>query len=330
MHLRSDATRVDAARVDATHLLTAPANTIRVRFALPSEALRPFVTTYYLIEAQTAFGAPVIEDYLHPEWPNLRFLPENWVASAIGNEPMRQSPAFAVSGPTTKATRFRIGAAAMDGADMGPGGQGNWGIGLLPLGWAKFIGAPADAYADRFADGNTDAAFEHLRALGTILPARLKNDDGDFDRAVATIEAHLSRVLDREVPHERQITAINSALIDPEIASAGELADRVGINLRTLERLSRRAFGFPPKILLRRQRFLRSLSQFMLDPSLKWLSALDYQYHDQAHFVRDFRRFMGMTPSQYARLDKPILIAAAKARMAIAGKAVQGLHDPAG
>ncbi len=51
----------------------------------------------------------------------------------------------------------------------------------------------------------------------------------------------------------------------------------------------------------------------MLDPSLKWLGTLDYHYHDQSHFVRDFRRFMGMAPSAYARLDKPFMIAAARA-----------------
>jgi methylphosphotriester-DNA--protein-cysteine methyltransferase len=55
---------------------------------------------------------------------------------------------------------------------------------------------------------------------------------------------------------------------------------------------------------------------------------MDDHYHDQAHFVHDFRRFMGMSPSAYAKLDKPILVAAARARMAIAGQAVQALHDP--
>ncbi|WP_418251669.1 helix-turn-helix domain-containing protein [Erythrobacter litoralis] len=102
------------------------------------------------------------------------------------------------------------------------------------------------------------------------------------------------------------------------------------MNVRSLERLTRRAFGFTPKLLLRRQRFLRSLAQFVLDPSLKWLDALDCQYHDQAHFVRDVKRFMGMNPSEYARLDKPFLAAAARARMEIAGEAVQGLHRPQG
>lgn len=299
-------------------------NAITVRFALPSEALRPYVTTYYLIEARTSKGEPVIEDCLHPEWPNLRFMPADWSGAAVGDEALRPSPSFAVAGPTSKAIRFRIG----NGQDPVKGG--NWGIGLMPLGWAKFIGTSADEYADCIVDGNADSAFEPFRTLAPRLSGRFHGGDADFAAEVAAIEVCLSQLLNREVPHEEQITAINAALVDPDTASATQLAERVGMNLRSLERLSRRAFGFPPKLLLRRQRFLRSLSQFMLDPSLKWLSTLDCQYHDQAHFVRDFKRFMGMTPGEYARMEKPILVAAAQARMAIAGKAVQGLHDPEG
>ena len=47
-------------------------NAITIRFALPSAALRPYVTTYYLTEVQTSPTETKIEDYLHPEWPNLR------------------------------------------------------------------------------------------------------------------------------------------------------------------------------------------------------------------------------------------------------------------
>jgi len=55
--------------------------------------------------------------------------------------------------------------------------------------------------------------------------------------------------------------------------------------------------------LLRRQRFMRSLTQFMLDPGVNWSDAIDGSYHDQAQFVRDCRQFLGMTPRQYAALD---------------------------
>lgn len=107
-----------------------------------------------------------------------------------------------------------------------------------------------------------------------------------------------------------------------------DLAHRLGISSRSLERLSLKAFGFSPKLLLRRQRFLRSLAQFMLDPSLTWIRTLDFQYVDQAHFVRDFRRFMAMSPRHYAALDHPVLRAAAQGRSAAAGAAVQALHRP--
>jgi hypothetical protein len=69
----------------------------------------------------------------------------------------------------------------------------------------------------------------------------------------------------------------------------------------------------------------------MLDPTLKWIGALDGHYHDQAQFVREFREFMGMTPRQYGGLDHPIIegIMNERARM-LAGAAVQALDTPDG
>jgi AraC-like DNA-binding protein len=106
------------------------------------------------------------------------------------------------------------------------------------------------------------------------------------------------------------------------------MAEHAGTAPYTLERVCRRHFGFAPQMLLRRQRFMRSLSQFMLDPSLKWIGALDSHYHDQAQFVRDFHRFMGMNPRDYAALPHPILGEIMRARHEAAGAAVQALHVP--
>lgn len=288
-------------------------NAISIRFALPSAQLKPYITTYYCTQVVASPMQPVLEDYLHPEWANLRFMEPGWAQSAIGQEELKTSPAFAVTGPTSRTTRFRITSGR------------SWGIGLMPLGWAALTGADASQYSDSFVDGSADASFEAFQPLARDLAA----SDGGFAEELSIIESHMAQISIAIPAHEETIIAINAALIDPEIATVAALADRVGMNVRSLERLSKRVFGFSPKLLLRRQRFLRSLAQFMLDPSLKWLSTLDYQYHDQAHFVRDFRRFMGMSPSDYAKRDKPFLVAAARARMAVAGEAVQGLHDPA-
>jgi AraC-like DNA-binding protein len=285
---------------------------ITIRFALPSAELAPYVTTYYLTEVVAPPSEPVLEDYLHPEWPNLRFVEAETSWFAIGDQPLIECPAFAVTGPTSRATRLRVASGR------------SWGIGLLPLGWASLMGAPAGDYADRAVDGHEDPVFAAFRPLATALA----QSSGDFAEELAIIEAHMASLAPNASVDEMAIARINALLVDPQVSSVADMADRASMNVRSLERLCKRAFGFTPKLLLRRQRFLRSLSRFMLDPSLKWLSTLDSQYHDQAHFVRDFRRFMGMSPSAYAKLDKPLLMAAVRARTAIAGEAMQVLHDP--
>lgn len=291
-------------------------NAIRIRFALPSADLRPYITTYYCTEVAPSSTGQPLEDHLHPEWGNLRFMDEGAAQSAIGSARLEPTPAFAATGPTSVATRFRIA----------PGRS--WGIGLMPLGWASLITGAASDYADRVTDGAHDRAFAAFQPLARAL-AEARTRNSDFAGDLAIIEDHMARLSPRESTVTHAIAAISEALVDPEIATVTDLADRTQMNVRSLERLSKRTFGFTPKLLLRRQRFLRSLAQFMLDPSLKWLSTLDWQYHDQAHFVRDFKRFMGMSPTAYAKLDKPLLIAAARARMEIAGAAVQGLARPA-
>jgi AraC-like DNA-binding protein len=289
-------------------------NSITVRFALPSPELRPFITTYYCTDVICSAREPWIEDWLFPEWANLRFLDGTEAQAVIGTGDVRPSPTFAVTGPTSRAMRFRIGAGR------------SWGIGLLPLGWATLFGAQAADYADRFVDGRADPVFAAFRPLADTLAA----STGDYASELAAIEAHMEHLFAASPPADPAIAALNAALVDPDMVAVADVAARLGVTPRSVELLSRRAFGFAPKLLLRRQRFLRSLERFMLDPSLTWLGALDCHYHDQSHFVRDFRRFMGMCPSDYARRDKPLLAAAAQARMAIAGHAMQGLHAPDG
>ena len=132
------------------------------------------------------------------------------------------------------------------------------------------------------------------------------------------------------MPDLEGITAIHRALVDPETTNVARLIEKSAISRGAVERICRRAFGFSPKVLLRRQRFMRSLSHFMLDPSLRWTGAIDGHYYDQAQFVRDFRQFMGMTPRQYAALPKPLISEVMRERARFFGSAVQALDNPGG
>jgi AraC-like DNA-binding protein len=201
-----------------------------------------------------------------------------------------------------------------------------WGVGLLPLGWAKFVRAAAGEFADALLDGWSNEAFASFAPLA----ASLYGSEPDPEAELARIAAHFLAYPLAPLPDEQRILAIHAALIDPEVATVAELVNRAGVGQRTVERLCHRAFGFTPKLLLRRQRFMRSLTQYLMDPSLKWVEALDSHYHDQAQFVRDFKEFMGMSPRQYAALEHPIIGAVMHERALFAGRAVQALDTPEG
>jgi AraC-like DNA-binding protein len=284
---------------------------ISVRFYRISAPLQRYFTALYATTVVCDEGV-IVEDYLHPEWAGLRFTEGAPPLASVGPGALKPQWPFVANGPTSKAIRFGLARSRI------------WGLGLQPAGWAKFVGAPADQLADATVDGSSHRAFRHFAPLlGRMLDA-----GGDAEEIARRINDFFLAMIDRPSPSEDQIFACQEALRDPETAGVAEFGERVGMTQRSLERFCRRHFGFPPKLLLRRQRFLRSLAQFMRDPSLKWVGAMDRQYHDQAQFVRDFKAFMGLTPRQYAAMPHPILEPVMQQRIADQGAAPQRLDLP--
>jgi AraC-like DNA-binding protein len=294
---------------------------VRVEFCQPPADLARYFTTFYVAEITVPADGPGkgwVSDYLHPEWGNLRLLSGNAVQADSGAQ---TGPAaivsdtnFIATGPSARAVRFAVRSTRF------------WGIGFLPLGWAKFVRMPAGDIANAVLDGNTHPAMANFAPL----VAGLFRAEPDEARELAWITSYFRTRLAEAVVDEARILAIHAALVDPDVVTVAELVERSGASPRTVERVCFRDFGFPPKLLMRRQRFMRSLSQFMLDPTLKWIGAIDSQYHDQAQFVRDFRQFMGMTPRQYGGMAHPILDVFVRERMRLAGSAVQALDSPRG
>lgn len=282
---------------------------VRLQFVIPPPDLAPYISTYYYTEVPSG---EVVEDWMHPEWGNLRVGTGRCYEAGVGTEPLRPVERIIASGPTSYTMRFRIG-----------GGR-FWGVGLLPRGWAKFIGQSADGYADSFCDVSGDSRLSHI----VPILEELSNTTGQIENDVAKLTAGFRALLDRPIKHERAIERVHEALVTQNDHSVSVFAEAAQMSVRTLERFSRKHFGFSPHLLIRRQRFLRSLAKFMLEPDLSWGGALDGQYFDQSQFVREFKRFMTMTPSEYAALDHPILAAAMVARSQAAGDAMQVLQKP--
>jgi AraC-like DNA-binding protein len=286
----------------------------RAQFAAPHPDLRPYITTYYVADVASTDGGEV-EDLLHPEWGSVRYVCSGEARGSVQPEPMELVPPVTLVGHSSLATR--VGCVSMRIASFG----------LLPLGWHHFVGLPASRFADRSVGTNELKARVDFAALLPRLSGatELEEISAVFDEALLQALANTPKTARND---DAAIEALHRALLDPEVASVAEITERLGLTVLQLERLSKRVFGFSPKLLIRRQRFLRTLAVLMREPASKWADILDPQYYDQAHFNRDFQRFFGMAPKQYLALEKPIVLAGAMARMEALGDPLQGLHTP--
>ena len=83
-------------------------------------------------------------------------------------------------------------------------------------------------------------------------------------------------------------------------ASVAAVARALGLSERQLERRVLLRIGLPPKRLARLLRFERAVALANATASLTE-TALAAGYADQSHFIREFRRFSGATPSAILR-----------------------------
>ncbi|WP_340588104.1 AraC family transcriptional regulator [Erythrobacter alti] len=279
------------------------------RFFAPPPEFKGCFTTFYRLTLDLPDG-DMISDYMQPEWASLRFFSGARPMATIGQDEL-SGARFAATGVSSMPARFTIGSTKM------------WGIGILPLGWARLFDADARQLANRLVDGEQHPLFSRLAPLADILGDETISDDKQY---CAIVEAMRSTMrLHRD---EARIIRVHEALLEADLKTVSDMAECAGLTVRSLERRCHRHFGFAPKILMRRQRFVRSLTTFILDSDGKWSEAMDVHYHDQSQFSREFTRFMGMRPSKFATLDHPFMKAFVAARTELLGSAAQTLDAP--
>jgi AraC-like DNA-binding protein len=278
-----------------------------VRFYLPAETLRSLVTSYYVVDAP----AP-LADFTHPEWGNIRFLltGDMRFGDASGNDMMPPPTPACIFGPSDRARKFD----SQGGVTMG--------VGLTPLGWLSLIGSDASKAANAILPLGDELGTPGEALRQTLIAAR------DDVAMVAILDAVLSARQPISSPYYDAAARVQQALLEGTVNQVADLAAAVAMEQRTLHRVCSMVFGFSPVRLLRRQRFLRTLAKVRdsLDQPLGKL--IDSHYYDQAHFNRDFKAYMGMSPMAYFASPREVMRRAVEGRAALLGAPVQGLHVP--
>lgn len=138
-----------------------------------------------------------------------------------------------------------------------------------------------------------------------VRAAMTRGDDDTPDaRRASAVEAFCDWVEEHLSPPDDEGRLANALarLVDedPEVLRVGDVADALGVSVRTVQRLASRYIGVTPAAMIRRRRLQEAAQRLREQPDTE-LSALaaELGYADQAHLAGDFRTVLGLTPSGY-------------------------------
>lgn len=286
-----------------------PAHTA-LRYERPAPALCRHLTSYAVLDSEPGQWPGSVE-WMLPGWAQIWIIMTGAPISVkIGRRDYDPLPAAVLYGVTSRA----MPVTAQGGVTIG--------IDVSPLGWARLFRLSAEKLRDQV----TPLEAVMKPALVTELASALAQSDRALD-VKGILDAFFANHMAVPHPDEAMIAQIMALIADDEVADLTAAADAHGIDQRTVRRLSKRYFGFPPKMLMMRTRFIRTFLPLLAQGSEADHGAVPRRYHDRSHFLRDARRFLGMTPRRFIALDSPYRDAALRARRLVIGSATPSVDE---
>lgn len=179
-------------------------------------------------------------------------------------------------------------------------GEGQvFGIRFRPGAFYPFVNTPVSTFTDR--------AVPLCEALGVdagALEAAMLTLDDDGMTEVA--ERWLRERLPERDPNIILINDVVDCIVeDRSILRVDDLSAHFSLSKRTLQRLFRQYVGVTPKWVIGRYRLQEAADLLSADPAADSSAlALALGYYDQAHFIKDFKAVIGVTPAGYALKSK--------------------------
>lgn len=94
---------------------------------------------------------------------------------------------------------------------------------------------------------------------------------------------------------------IRQAIATGNMPSVGEMASECNLSVRQIERDFQSLSGFSPRLFSKLTRFRALVENFPGKTNSIADLAYEFNYYDQSHFINDFKRFTGLSPTQYIK-----------------------------
>lgn len=133
----------------------------------------------------------------------------------------------------------------------------------------------------------------------------------DVTGMIQVVEQFLhEKIKQRRQPHIPSLEYALRYIQSGQTYSVKDILEQVYLSERTMQRHFLAQLGMPPKQYARICRFNAVRNRLEQMPQTNWLDVVyTFGYHDQSHFIKEFKEFSGKTPGQYIdALASPSLV----------------------
>ena len=171
-----------------------------------------------------------------------------------------------------------------------------FGISFQPFGLYPFINKSLASINDNITD-----LFDISATLAQALKSSISNG-ADTESIIAGIERALFLELQITENYINKAKLILDFLESDNDVTIQAFCSERGINTKTFTRNVGYYTGYTPKILRSIKRFQKTGNQLMYQELNRFLDiTYDNGFADQAHFIREFRKFSGASPRAFQR-----------------------------
>ncbi|MES2061143.1 MAG: helix-turn-helix domain-containing protein [Bacteroidota bacterium] len=249
----------------------------------PGPDLTPFVRCYWTLEAAN-----------EPDPQKQRILPDGCMEMIFHYGDLYKQ--YSEDGSSIIQPKCFVFGQLTKPLDIQPTGRtGIFAVRFNPDGFVPFVTASPDTIENRAAT---------LKELFGNDGAQLQNDilaAGTTANRVEIIETFLSgrAVAAESIDRIIQSTITTMVTLNGKLP-VSDISKKLNVNRRQLERRFAAVIGLSPKQLSKIIR-LQAAVKMLMDDRPESLTSIAYEgnYYDQAHFIKDFKEFTGVSPKRF-------------------------------
>ena len=249
---------------------------------MPNRFLQPYISKIWIFESK--YGIPKSDlKLIAPNGEMKLVIPyKNNMRSTIENKSKEHKEAsFIIIGQMTKAAIIE---SEID--------FGSIGIDFKPYGAYKFFPFPLSEITNYVYH-----APDLFTRMGSELQDRLSEISGINEKVRFIEEFLLKQMLELNKDDSITELAVNRIVASKGLIGVEELSEEVGYSRRHMVRKFTETIGLSPKEFSCIVRFHEIYKKYSLNSFNE--EDLYELYYDQSHFVKEFKRFSGMTPGEY-------------------------------